>query len=330
MKKLHLILTVFPLLCLGGTANALTATYYPGSNLSKDAAATTVADVAVSAGDMAVFVAATNKKTSVTTIAFSVEGASTATVGAQIDLNSTLSGEPNPDPSCYISYVPVTASGLLSVTATDVQGSGSTTNWGVYIVTGEGLAAVGQGAKYYASDDVTIGSATDTLTNSYSLDGTYSSVWIVEALGGTKIDVAPNNPNNLIGYTVDDTPTYPDWDAAPSGNTFPGRRLIGDAILSGERSSVGNSYDVVLQPGKTGSITGSVVGLAIAETSGGGGGTTWLGFDVDENGLVDTGAWMGMLYVESDPWIYSYDLMNWLYMPMEQDTAMGVWVYATN
>ena len=55
--------------------------------------------------------------------------------------------------------------------------------------------------------------------------------------------------------------------------------------------------------------------------------TTWAGYDIDAQGIVDTGTWMGFLYVGQAPYIYSYDLQNWLYMPEELITAEGTWAY---
>jgi hypothetical protein len=54
---------------------------------------------------------------------------------------------------------------------------------------------------------------------------------------------------------------------------------------------------------------------------------TWNGYDVDENGFVDTGDWMGMVNVAADPWIYVYDLVKYIYMPVDA-TESGAWMYA--
>lgn len=54
----------------------------------------------------------------------------------------------------------------------------------------------------------------------------------------------------------------------------------------------------------------------------------WNGFDVDENGWADTGAWMGMVNVAADPWIWVHDLTKYLYIPTEGTGNDGAWVYA--
>lgn len=47
----------------------------------------------------------------------------------------------------------------------------------------------------------------------------------------------------------------------------------------------------------------------------------WNGYPVD-NGIVDTGGWLGFLYVELDPWIWSYSLGKYTHIPDDSG-----WVY---
>lgn len=51
----------------------------------------------------------------------------------------------------------------------------------------------------------------------------------------------------------------------------------------------------------------------------------WNGFPIFDN-WVDTGHWMGWLYVANAPWVYSWDLAKFLYMPVEGDGS-GAWTY---
>lgn len=56
----------------------------------------------------------------------------------------------------------------------------------------------------------------------------------------------------------------------------------------------------------------------------------WGGlFDVDEAGNVDTGNWMGILHVESDPWVWSYSLEDWIYLPEAHVGLDGAWGYVS-
>jgi hypothetical protein len=55
-------------------------------------------------------------------------------------------------------------------------------------------------------------------------------------------------------------------------------------------------------------------------------GETWMGYAVMD-GWADTGDWLGKVYVPEDPWIYVYDVMSWMLMPMEGSSMEGNWVY---
>ncbi len=56
--------------------------------------------------------------------------------------------------------------------------------------------------------------------------------------------------------------------------------------------------------------------------------TTWAGYSiVDGAGNVDTAPWMGMVNVADAPWVYSYTLNNWLYIPEEHVSTSGGWGY---
>lgn len=45
------------------------------------------------------------------------------------------------------------------------------------------------------------------------------------------------------------------------------------------------------------------------------------------DGWVDTGDWLGWLYVEHEPWVWCEDLSHWIYYPSEHVTESGAWVY---
>ncbi|MCC5805880.1 MAG: hypothetical protein JJU00_06080 [Opitutales bacterium] len=51
---------------------------------------------------------------------------------------------------------------------------------------------------------------------------------------------------------------------------------------------------------------------------------SWAGFPV-EDGVADTGDWLGLLHVEHDPWIWSEDLWKWLYFPPADSAEDGAW-----
>ncbi|MEX0325794.1 MAG: hypothetical protein AB3N33_06875 [Puniceicoccaceae bacterium] len=45
------------------------------------------------------------------------------------------------------------------------------------------------------------------------------------------------------------------------------------------------------------------------------------------DGLCDSSPWLGKLWVENDPWIWSLDMNHWFYCPGENLTQSGAWVY---
>jgi len=55
---------------------------------------------------------------------------------------------------------------------------------------------------------------------------------------------------------------------------------------------------------------------------------TYGGYPILEGGFVDTGAWLGFLYVGDAPWVWSYSINNWLFMEEPEADSPGAWVYA--
>lgn len=53
----------------------------------------------------------------------------------------------------------------------------------------------------------------------------------------------------------------------------------------------------------------------------------YAGYPVLEGGFVDTGAWLGFLYVGDSPWVWSYTLNNWLFMEEPEADSPGAWVF---
>lgn len=57
---------------------------------------------------------------------------------------------------------------------------------------------------------------------------------------------------------------------------------------------------------------------------------TFKGFSRDADGFIHTGDWLGWLYAQSYPWMYSYSLKRWLYAPDASGAGTGLWVYLPN
>lgn len=54
---------------------------------------------------------------------------------------------------------------------------------------------------------------------------------------------------------------------------------------------------------------------------------SFFGYPIDENGWADTGDYMGFVYAESAPWVYSYTLARWLYASVEAGNGEGIWFW---
>lgn len=54
---------------------------------------------------------------------------------------------------------------------------------------------------------------------------------------------------------------------------------------------------------------------------------TWAGYPLDPDNLVDTGAYFGWLYVEKEPWLYSYSLGDWIYGDEAGFASGAAWIY---
>lgn len=56
--------------------------------------------------------------------------------------------------------------------------------------------------------------------------------------------------------------------------------------------------------------------------------TEWAGFPINEDNWVNTGDWMGSLYIGERPWVFSDRIHRWIYLP-EGNVAedhRGVWI----
>jgi hypothetical protein len=61
-----------------------------------------------------------------------------------------------------------------------------------------------------------------------------------------------------------------------------------------------------------------------------GGDVYWNGYLVQDESYVDTGDFMGILHIASDPWIYIYAIARWAYLPDVQDIGTGLWLHVQN
>lgn len=54
---------------------------------------------------------------------------------------------------------------------------------------------------------------------------------------------------------------------------------------------------------------------------------TYAGYPILEGGFVDTGNWLGFLYIGDAPWVWSYSLNSWVFMEEPEADTPGAWVY---
>ena len=53
----------------------------------------------------------------------------------------------------------------------------------------------------------------------------------------------------------------------------------------------------------------------------------WNRFPVLDQGVVNTGPWLEYINLQAAPWVWSYSLSNWIYLPEDIVTDSGAWTY---
>jgi len=54
----------------------------------------------------------------------------------------------------------------------------------------------------------------------------------------------------------------------------------------------------------------------------------WAGYQIEPDGRsVNTGDWLGWIDVGTPPWVYSYTLNKFIYLPEDEITDLGAWSY---
>lgn len=167
---------------------------------------------------------------------------------------------------------------------------------------GNGLQIGTDGTDFVATVgfEPTIIQATDAET-------THMFVWKVE-FG------AVDNWSLWMDPTDLSTETQPDLTGSTFGLSI--TTLVLNRVPGGSSGAVGFEVDEI----RIGTTWDAVTTVSAGSS------TTWAGFPIDENGYVDTGSWLGILYVTEAPWVYSFDLENWMYIDPSGIDASGSWV----
>lgn len=81
-------------------------------------------------------------------------------------------------------------------------------------------------------------------------------------------------------------------------------------------------YDSFALSTFTGDFEGTADFVMLEQTS-----PTWGGYEIQEGHYVDTENWMGWLQVASAPWIYAFDTAKWFFIPEDNISEFGSWMY---
>lgn len=190
----------------------------------------------------------------------------------------------------------------------------------------DGLGGINSGlrARVYveaATGNIGLGllsSPTEYTDTALTPGTTYHVVVRFDNLGGGEMPY-----DNTCSIWVDPTPADED---TPLYTTVAGAASIGG--LNFNKAFASKGFTATMDNLIIGSAWSDVVAGAVAPR------TTWGGHTIDENGWVDTGDYLGFLYVgeEASDFVYSTSLTTWLYLPEASYTAsltgVGTWVYS--
>lgn len=109
-----------------------------------------------------------------------------------------------------------------------------------------------------------------------------------------------------------------DLDASNNANTF--------AVFEGLEAEANGSIEIQIAVSPEGNGRFAYLNALVLEVIG----PTWAEFPIETEFLVDTGSWLGYLYVGKAPWVYAYSLANWIYLPETAVGARGAWTYVPN
>ena len=236
MKKIVITLALL-MSFVGSVSAAITTTFEDIGNTSKTVDTVTT-NQTVAVGDVIIMVAATNKKPSVATVAF------TSTAGTFTELNvATLAGDTNTNPNTYLGYMTITTAGSYDFTGkTSILSV--TGNFGIYKLTADSGQLV---YRDEAFSEWNLPLAGDSTT------GTDALSWAGNASHG-EIGIV-GVASTLRGLMTNTAITIND-------DNGPGKRMTGDKILTTGTTSFNNSWNITAAQDKE---TGGSLSIAFAE-----------------------------------------------------------------
>ncbi|NDV61451.1 glycoside hydrolase family 16 protein [Puniceicoccales bacterium CK1056] len=96
---------------------------------------------------------------------------------------------------------------------------------------------------------------------------------------------------------------------------------LSTTLEAGPVSGVLTGFAIRTPKDSTGSITFSNLSATVEKV------TTWANWTSTDGSNVDTGDWLGWIYIKEAPWIWSHALSTWIYLPEDHVTASGAWTY---
>lgn len=127
----------------------------------------------------------------------------------------------------------------------------------------------------------------------------------------------------LYTYSENDTMTEtPMLDYLNGGSDFSSTATELRALIVAEAPDQARNTKIF--PSSESGTGGSPVLVITYEESSG---STWAGYDILETGDVDTSNWLGFINVNNSPWIYSYNLDQWMYIEESSVNNSGSWTY---
>jgi iduronate 2-sulfatase len=230
---------------------ALSVSYTAGLLITSANPSRTLSSVSLNAGDLVVVGATTNKSQANMVLTI------TSTLPDSLTHLSTDDFSPGANPTQWLSYTLVTTSGSYDFTAT--ASAASTSNWGVWVISGSNLEVV---ATAGTAGGVANG-ATEGFSNSYSWGGlSYDEVALIELSGSNNATLTSDTvTGNVLGVE-----TAFDINQVNTNSGTASR--LGDSVIAGAQIAITNHYEA-FGTGSPGNASANgfygALGLAVVE-----------------------------------------------------------------
>lgn len=146
------------------------------------------------------------------------------------------------------------------------------------------------------------------------------------AFGGTGVVVwAVKERDGGGGYTAEIAVAWDGFGFMPMTGTMIGLDLQVNDDDGGNPDVVLKWHDTVGNGYANPSVFGTAV-LSNHQIAVEGGEEIYLGYPIVD-GWINTGSWLGLVYVEYAPWMWSDSLQSWVFLHESSTSAVGGWIY---